>query len=75
MAINKPYANNEPNNHDVSNSTLKTFAGSNEPLSFSQISVKSSCKLKLQSATISGDRTLDVSKVNDILVQILGIWS
>ena len=47
MTNNKPYANNEPNNHDVNNSVPKTFAESNEPSSFSQIPLTSSCKLKL----------------------------
>ena len=46
MTNNKPYANNEPNNHDVNNSAPKTFAESNEPSSFSQIPLTSSCKLK-----------------------------
>ena len=36
MANNEPYAKNEPNNHCVTNSAPKTFAGSNEPSSFSQ---------------------------------------
>ena len=35
IIINKPYANNEPNIHDVNNSAPKTFAGSNEPSSLS----------------------------------------
>ena len=31
MTNNKPYADNEPKNHDVNNSAHKNFAGSNEP--------------------------------------------
>ena len=44
---NKPYANNEANNHDVNNSAPKTFAESNELSSFSQVPLTSSGKLKL----------------------------
>ena len=47
MTINRPYANNEPNIHDVNNSAPKTCAGNNEPSSFTQIRLASSCKLKL----------------------------
>ena len=71
MTNDKPSANNEPNNHDVNNSTPKNFAGSNEPSSFSQIPLTSSRKLKLRSGTISGDRINNVNKLSDILVQIL----
>ena len=47
MTTNKPYANNELNIHDVNNSAPKTFAGHNEPSSFTQIRLASSCKLKI----------------------------
>ena len=45
MTINKPYENNEHNNHDVNNSAPKAFAGNNEPSSFTRIRLASSCKL------------------------------
>lgn len=48
MTNNKPYANNEPNNHDVKNSAPKAFAGRNEPSSFSQIPQTCSCLLNLE---------------------------
>ena len=48
MTNNKPYANNEPNNHDVKNSAPKAFAGRNEPSSFPQIPRTCSCLLNLE---------------------------
>lgn len=47
MANNKPYANNEPKNHDLNNSAPTIFAGSNETSSFFQKPLSSSCKLNI----------------------------
>ena len=72
MTNKNPDANNEPSNHDVNNSAPKTFAESNERSSFSQLRLAAhSCKVKLQSGAIPGDRIVDINKLNDTLVQIL----